>query len=839
MAILQDLSALALRQVVGGLCQTAGVEAGAAAAEAVCRHLGERFTDHSQRLSTALHKASDAAWRALEVALAGNSWWDRVKSAVARAEDRALGDQVAAFLQATPLAGLASHGPEFRERALVELRAARKQGRLADGLQPQALAQHVGGFARFSDPQALLTAEWEAVASLGGSLREAGFPSLAHLIELRAGPDMPLLVVAVRYFFRRQVEADAELFRGLAMAGIERLSVTQEKGFAALEGALAVHGVRLGELLADVQAVVQETHGDVKEIKAAVVQQARQMEAVGQAVFRALAQPPASAAPAPASKEQDPRREMLNTLLTTPHRRLEQVWPIHQQLVEKDPRFYVRLAAWYHDKGEVRDHKEMFIITLALSSFPGHRDVGLALLRTLAPYQVARVIDFIHGRKDTRRRLVKEIVEEKKDIPPLPAQPPKTPRDRRRLKAARHAARQQVTRRWVRRATREVSGDFGLFRSVPQSLRTEVVRYLREREASPEWFDSTVLVARKALKRLYTVLHVRPGQRSQQILFEDNPPPDSRVHALKRLARCDDPNEQARAIVESRVPFRIAVSVLRTVTPAVLEGLIERMSPQEIINNLGVLQRYGALTDANLKAMIDLKLEEARDSSRVSTFKAEAALKAVDIGADLRRRLEDVADAQIKARGRIRRPTALLIDKSGSMELAIDVGKRIAAMISAACDRELYVYAFDTMAFPIEAAGTDWAAWRKAFEGVQAGGETSCGIAVEMLRRRKQLVEQIIVVTDEEEYNPPFFVDSLQKYRQALGVDPTVCFVRVPDSSRRLEEQCKRAGIVAATFDFNGDYYSLPNLVALLEPPSETDLLLEIMEYPLPVRKPG
>jgi hypothetical protein len=160
-------------------------------------------------------------------------------------------------------------------------------------------------------------------------------------------------------------------------------------------------------------------------------------------------------------------------------------------------------------------------------------------------------------------------------------------------------------------------------------------------------------------------------------------------------------------------------------------------------------------------------------------------------------------------------------------------------MISAACEKELYVYAFDTMAFPVEPAGTDWAAWRKAFEGVQAGGETSCGIAVEMLRRRKQAVEQIIVVTDEEEYNPPFFVDSLQKYRQALGVDPAVCFVRVPDSSRRLEEQCKRAGIVAATFDFNGDYYSLPNLVALLEPPSETDLLLEIMDYPLPVRKPG
>jgi hypothetical protein len=40
------------------------------------------------------------------------------------------------------------------------------------------------------------------------------------------------------------------------------------------------------------------------------------------------------------------------------------------------------------------------------------------------------------------------------------------------------------------------------------------------------------------------------------------------------------------------------------------------------------------------------------------------------------RQLEAVADAQVKARGRISRPTALLVDKSGSMELAIELGKR-------------------------------------------------------------------------------------------------------------------------------------------------------------------
>jgi hypothetical protein len=80
-----------------------------------------------------------------------------------------------------------------------------------------------------------------------------------------------------------------------------------------------------------------------------------------------------------AATEQDLRLNILNTLLTTPHRKLETIWPVHQEMIAQDPRFYVRLAAWYNDHGEVRDHKEMFIINLVLSAFPGHRDVGLAL----------------------------------------------------------------------------------------------------------------------------------------------------------------------------------------------------------------------------------------------------------------------------------------------------------------------------------------------------------------------------------------------------------------------------------------------------------------------------
>jgi hypothetical protein len=311
------------------------------------------------------------------------------------------------------------------------------------------------------------------------------------------------------------------------------------------------------------------------------------------------------------------------------------------------------------------------------------------------------------------------------------------------------------------------------------------------------------------------------------------------LFALKELAKAATPEDQARAVVKHQIPYRVAATVIGRLTPPVLAALIDRMTSQELINNLAALKRRGAFDDPDLKLLIEHKLEQAKTGQRVSALKAGEALKAVELSADVQRKLEQVADTQVKARGRIARPTALLIDKSGSMETAIELGKRIGALISAVCAQELYVYAFDTMAYPVERAGDNLADWERALRGIAAGGGTSCGAALEYMRRKRQYVEQVIVVTDEGENTPPLFADSLQKYRAEVQADPSVCIVRTPGAGTQLEDSCKKAGIVVDAFQFSGDYYALPNLIPLLAQPSKLDLLMEIMEYPLPVRKPA
>src|SRR4051794_11463881 len=62
-----------------------------------------------------------------------------------------------------------------------------------------------------------------------------------------------------------------------------------------------------------------------------------------------------------AMAEIDIRIQILNSFLTAPHGKLTDLAPLHTGALERDPLFYGHLAAWYAGRGEVRDHKVLFV----------------------------------------------------------------------------------------------------------------------------------------------------------------------------------------------------------------------------------------------------------------------------------------------------------------------------------------------------------------------------------------------------------------------------------------------------------------------------------------------
>ncbi len=475
--------------------------------------------------------------------------------------------------------------------------------------------------------------------------------------------------------------------------------------------------------------------------------------------------------------EHDVRVQILNSFLTTPHRKIEELAPLHTSALERDPLFYGHLAPWYFEKGEVRDHKVLFVAHLATSEFPEFREVAWMLLQKLAPFEAARVID--------------------------------------------HSKR--------------------VIGKTPRSLRGAIAHYLKTRENNVRQFDGAALRARNDLKHLYASLRLKPGPRAQAILFDGQPPMDSPLAALKQLAKAQNADEQAQIILEHRLPYTTAIGAIKHVTPALLVALIDAMSPQEVINNMAALKRRGAMDDKDVKALIEQKIAASATDKRVSTMKAKKAIEVAQLDEETERILTEVTDRRVADKVEIKRPTALFVDKSSSMTQAIDVAKQLAALIGAVITADFRVYAFNSVAFEVQAAidGDKRPAlsdWEKAFKLIRADGSTSVGSALAKMTREQQYAENLVIVTDEGENTAPYLKDAYAEYADKMKVAPSIIIVQVGGSNPGFVTALQSRGIEVMRYQFKGDAYSLPNILPLLAMPSKGELVDLILQYELPKR---
>ncbi len=263
--------------------------------------------------------------------------------------------------------------------------------------------------------------------------------------------------------------------------------------------------------------------------------------------------------------ELDVRINILNSVLRSPHRDVTALVPTHSQALKGDPLFYLHFAAWYTDKGEVRDHKHLFVARL-LTSDPSlrFRPVGRTMLTALAPFEAER--------------------------------------------SARYAKEQ--------------------FKGATRFLRDSVARYLFELESSDKRFDGAATRSRNSLRSLYASFHIKPSKRAQSILFEGEPPEGSQTWVVRQLSKVS-PQEAARLIADHRIPLPVAVGAVKVTTPAIWVALLLNATPQEVINSLQSLEKRGLLADPEVKEIVGKKLQEAEKDKRVSTLKGSRAAEKV------------------------------------------------------------------------------------------------------------------------------------------------------------------------------------------------------------------
>lgn len=307
------------------------------------------------------------------------------------------------------------------------------------------------------------------------------------------------------------------------------------------------------------------------------------------------------------------------------------------------------------------------------------------------------------------------------------------------------------------------------------------------------------------------------------------------------IAKAESAEEQAQLIVDNKIPYTTAVGAIKHMTPALLVALINAMSPQEVINNMSSLKRHGAMENEEVKALIDAKLAQATTDKRVSTMKAKKAAQVAALDVETERKLVEITDQRVADMVEIKRPTALFVDKSGSMTQAIEVAKQLAALISAVINADFHVYAFDTAAFEVKAevgkgervALSDW---ERAFKFIKADGGTSIGARLAKMTKERIPVEQVVLVTDEGENTAPYFLHAWVEYKEQMGTALNVIIVQVGGSYPPFERDLHAHGIQMVSYRFAGDYYSLPTVLPLLAMPSRAELVDMIMGIELPKR---
>lgn len=363
---------------------------------------------------------------------------------------------------------------------------------------------------------------------------------------------------------------------------------------------------------------------------------------------------------------------------------------------------------------------------------------------------------------------------------------------------------------------------------VPRLMKSCLTDYVRMLESDPLRFDGVVLRNRKALKSIYINYHISPDPRAQAILFDNAPPPDSKLAILKTIAHSTDIREQVRLVMQHRIPYTVASSVLPKITPAVGVALIDVMSPTEALNSRAWVERAGLLQISEVRDAYTAKVADATASIASADHRKSA--KGQD--AQVQAAVEEAKEKAVKKSQRIQRRTLLLVDKSLSMERALRVAQELGARIGPLCD-DLMVVVFNDYAQEIKVGGANLADWQRGFLGVRAGGATAPGAGLKYAIDRGFYPEQVVIITDGGENRQPLYARLMMATDQSIHT----IMIRLPGDPDVLSSTIQGAGLRLDRFETDGsDYYVYDQVISLLGGPPAQSLVEQILDIELPRR---
>jgi hypothetical protein len=184
----------------------------------------------------------------------------------------------------------------------------------------------------------------------------------------------------------------------------------------------------------------------------------------------------------------------------------------------------------------------------------------------------------------------------------------------------------------------------------------------------------------------------------------------------------------------------------------------------------------------------------------------------------------------------INKKVVLAIDKSFSMQKAIDIGKEVATILAAKvrdANNNLRVCLFDDTVKEIDIPEkADYASFEAKFRFIRANGTTSLGSVIEYIDDQNIYPEVVLFITDADESDIPLLNTSLHNVKDrewVQGLKIINCKVGTPCFDLNISQDMRaELSLEIENIKYDGDYYALPNLVKLIATGGIRDLIREI-----------
>lgn len=372
-------------------------------------------------------------------------------------------------------------------------------------------------------------------------------------------------------------------------------------------------------------------------------------------------------------------------------------------------------------------------------------------------------------------------------------------------------------------------------RKVSRLLKTAMRGYIRMLEKDTYRFDSVALLNRGNLRWAYRRFHIKPNSLAQAILFDNKPPADSKFAAIKQIVAEPDIAEKAKLIVDAKLPYRIASTLIPKLDATAGIALVNAMSPTEALNSRKWVESSGLL---NIKEVKDLYLSKVKRATK-SVASADHRKSAQGTDEEVQAAVQEAKQTSTEQGQRIESNLLILVDKSGSMQNAIDVAIKFGARIAPLCDGDLMVVAHNTEGRVISVSSSErnrLSAWEEAFKGIRAGGGTAHQRGLTKALESGFMPESIVLITDGGE-NSLDFTQNLENFAANTGFEPHVVMIHLSGGEEnRLGQRLESSSLRYDELEFEDDYYLFDQVGALLGGPAAKSLVQRVLDTELPRR---